>query len=71
MCRKLVNRGLKQGSIHYFLPKCSEFDTIVDFTDPIKTLLNDGKKVILFATAGRVARELNDLVKEGLYIRYF
>lgn len=39
-----------------------------DFADPIKTLLDDGKKVVLFATAGRVARELNDLVKDGLFI---
>jgi uncharacterized LabA/DUF88 family protein len=39
-----------------------------DFADPIKTLMADGKKVVLFATAGRVARELNDLVKDGLFI---
>lgn len=39
-----------------------------DFADPIKTLLADNKKVVLFATAGRIARELNDLVKEGLFI---
>lgn len=39
-----------------------------DFEDPIKTLLDDGKKVVLFATAGKVARELNSLVKEGLFI---
>jgi uncharacterized LabA/DUF88 family protein len=39
-----------------------------DFADPIRTLLAEGKRVVLFATAGRVARELNDLVKEGLFI---
>jgi uncharacterized LabA/DUF88 family protein len=39
-----------------------------DFADPIKTLLDNSKKVILFATAGKVARELNDLVKQGLFI---
>ncbi len=39
-----------------------------DFADPIKTLIAAGKKVVLFATAGRVARELNDLVGEGLFI---
>lgn len=39
-----------------------------DFHDPIKQLLEDKKKVILFATAGRVARELNDLQKAGLEI---
>ncbi len=39
-----------------------------DFADPIKSLLVNGKKVVLFATAGRVSRELNALVKEGLFI---
>jgi hypothetical protein len=39
-----------------------------DFADPIKTLILNGKKVVLFATAGRIARELNALVKNGLYI---
>jgi uncharacterized LabA/DUF88 family protein len=39
-----------------------------DFHDPIKQLLADGKKVILFATARRVASELNDLQKSGLFI---
>jgi len=39
-----------------------------DFVDPINQLLNDGKKVILFATARKVASELNELRKEGLLI---
>ena len=39
-----------------------------DFYDPIKQLLKDGKKVILFATSGRVARELNKLQEDGLFI---
>lgn len=39
-----------------------------DFADPIKTLLNASKKVVLFATAGKIARELNDLVQHGLFI---
>lgn len=39
-----------------------------DFADPIKQLISEGKKVVLFATAGRVSRELNDLVAEGLFI---
>ena len=39
-----------------------------DFYDPVLKLLKEGKKVILFATAGRVARELNDLRGEGLII---
>ncbi len=39
-----------------------------DFADPIKILIAEGKKVILFATAGRVSRELNELVKQGLFI---
>lgn len=39
-----------------------------DFADPIEQLLDDGKNVILFATVGRVARELNELVTKGLFI---
>lgn len=39
-----------------------------DFADPIKYLLDNDKKVVLFATAGRIARELNDLVSSGLGI---
>lgn len=39
-----------------------------DFADPIKTLLDARKRVVLFATAGKIARELNDLVKQGLYV---
>lgn len=39
-----------------------------DFADPIKQLLDRGKNVILFATAGRIARELNALRDDGLKI---
>jgi uncharacterized LabA/DUF88 family protein len=39
-----------------------------DFADTIKTLLGEKKRVVLFATAGRVSRELNDLRKDGLMI---
>mgnify|MGYP001600803491 CR=1 FL=1 len=39
-----------------------------DFHDPIKELLINGKKVILFATSRRVASELNDLQSDGLFI---
>ncbi len=39
-----------------------------DFYDPLKQLLRDDKKVVLFATAGRISRELNELQKEGLFI---
>ncbi len=39
-----------------------------DFADPVKQLLNDGKKVVIFATARKVASELNELVKDGLFI---
>jgi len=39
-----------------------------DFEDPIRQLLKDKKKVVLFATARRVATELNELRKEGLVI---
>lgn len=39
-----------------------------DFADPVRQLLSDGKRVVLFATARRVSSELNELVKEGLFI---
>lgn len=39
-----------------------------DFADPISQLLKDGKRVYLFATARKVASELNDLQKQGLMI---
>ncbi|MFA5948075.1 MAG: hypothetical protein WC806_03825 [Candidatus Gracilibacteria bacterium] len=39
-----------------------------DFHDPLLKLLSDGKKVIFFVTARRVARELNDLTNKGLII---
>ncbi len=37
-----------------------------DFADPIKQLLSDGKKVLLFSTVRKVAIELNDLRQNGL-----
>jgi len=46
--------------------ECGSLDS--DFHDPILRLLENGKRVILFATAGRVARELNDLRKDELII---
>ncbi len=39
-----------------------------DFHDSLQQLLTQGKKVILFATARRIAKELNDLSAAGLYI---
>jgi len=39
-----------------------------DFADPMNQLLEDDKKVILFATARRVASELNELQEKGLFI---
>lgn len=39
-----------------------------DFADPIKQLIADGKKVIIFATARRISSELNVLRKDGLRI---
>ena len=39
-----------------------------DFADPIRQLLADGKRVLLFATARRVASELDALQREGLLI---
>lgn len=39
-----------------------------DFADPIQKLMSTGKKVILFATAGRISSELNELREGGLKI---
>lgn len=39
-----------------------------DFEDPLKNLINDGKKARLFATARRVSTELNRLQTAGLFI---
>lgn len=36
-----------------------------DFHDPVKELLDNGRKVVLCATSGRVAAELNILVRRG------
>lgn len=38
-----------------------------DFADPVQ-LLEDDKKVVLFATARRIASELNELQEKGLFI---
>lgn len=39
-----------------------------EFAEPLKHLLNNGKKVILFATSGKVSRELNNLRENGLLV---
>ena len=39
-----------------------------DFADPIRQLLSDGKTVVLFVTARKVASELNELRGAGLRI---
>jgi len=39
-----------------------------DFADPLSQLLQDGKKVSLFATARRIASELSELSKDDLAI---
>ncbi|MBU0998748.1 NYN domain-containing protein [Patescibacteria group bacterium] len=39
-----------------------------DFADPIKKIIDAGKKVILFATARKVSKELAALVPNGLMI---
>lgn len=39
-----------------------------DFADPLEKLLKEGKKVILFGTAGRISSELNALREAGLGI---
>jgi len=39
-----------------------------DFVDPLEKLLKAGKKVVLFATARRVSKELSELGKKGMLI---
>jgi len=39
-----------------------------DFADPLEKLLKAGKKVVLFATARRVSKELSELGKKGMLI---
>lgn len=39
-----------------------------DFADPLKKLLKAGKKVVLFATARRVSKELSELREQGIMI---
>jgi uncharacterized LabA/DUF88 family protein len=39
-----------------------------DFSDPLRQLLEDGKKCYIFATVRRVAKELNELRSKGLLI---
>jgi len=39
-----------------------------DFADPLQKILREGKRAILFATAGRISRELSDLRRTGLEI---
>lgn len=39
-----------------------------DFADPVEKLMSAGKKVILFATARKVSKELSALVAKGLMI---
>ena len=39
-----------------------------DFANPVEQLLDDGKKVLLFATVRKVSTELHELGKKGLFI---
>src|SRR3989344_6285169 len=39
-----------------------------DFADPVMKLMNAGKKVVLFATARKVSKELSALAEKGLMI---
>ena len=54
----------RQNQAENFILWCGDSD----FSDPIRQLLTDGKKVMLFATARKVATELNELRGEGLRI---
>lgn len=39
-----------------------------DFADPLEKLLKAGRKVVIFATARRVSKELSELRSDGLFI---
>lgn len=39
-----------------------------DFADPLEKLIKSGRKAVLFATAGRISKELNELKAIGLEI---
>ena len=39
-----------------------------DFADPIASLLDQGKRVVVFGVSGMIARELNELKQKGLQI---
>jgi len=39
-----------------------------DFADPVKKLLEAGRKVVIFSTARKVSKELSDLREKGLVI---
>jgi uncharacterized LabA/DUF88 family protein len=57
--------------VDHILKKCETFclwSGDSDFADPVKQLLDDKQKVILFGTAGKISHELNDLRKDGLQI---
>jgi uncharacterized LabA/DUF88 family protein len=55
---------LERGSVDVFVLWSGDSD----FEDPIKQHLGADKKVILFATAGRISKELNNLKDYGLII---
>jgi uncharacterized LabA/DUF88 family protein len=53
------------------LGKCNNFclwSGDSDFADPLRCLLGDMKKVIIFGAGGRIASELSDLRSQGLEI---
>lgn len=39
-----------------------------DFADPVRQLLGDSKKVVIFVTAGRLSSELDELKNRGLLV---
>ncbi len=55
---------LKQNDINTYVLWSGDSD----FADSIEQILNADKKVILFATARKVATELNSLRNKGLFI---
>lgn len=66
--------GIFDANTRIYIDYANETKTFVlwsgdsDFADPLEKLLKMGKKVCLFATAGRISSELNELKKSGLKI---
>jgi uncharacterized LabA/DUF88 family protein len=63
-----IGRDMQLDHLINMIPGFSLWSGDSDFADPIAEVLRDGKKATLFATARKVATELNGLKSEGLFI---